>query len=313
MLSRIADSLFWLNRYMERADGMARVIKTTYILSLDKGINNSLNWRPALELFASVNPEQLNDAESKPEEALKLLILNAENQNSVKAIITRARENARGAQDHVTKEVWEQVNQLFHIVNQPDFSRKLNSYNTLEAIDILSKNLILYAGVTETTMPRGMGWSFMNLGRHIERCLLTIEMTSREYRLIDFNMGEPKDILQWRYLLLSLSGYELYLKNYRSQNHNLNVLHQVIFNPVFTRSLIYSLGRIEKYLNYVISENNFNEKTSLLRNFGQLYSLVKYTDYETLDKETMKSFFFDLKEQIILFINRLGKNFFSYN
>jgi uncharacterized alpha-E superfamily protein len=313
MLSRIADSLFWLNRYMERADGMARVIKTTYILSLDKGINNSLNWRPALELFASVNPEQLNDAESNPEEALKLLILNAENQNSVKAIITRARENARGAQDHVTKEVWEQVNQLFHIVNQPDFSRKLNSYNTLEAIDILSKNLILYAGVTETTMPRGMGWSFMNLGRHIERCLLTIEMTSREYRLIDFNMGEPKDILQWRYLLLSLSGYELYLKNYRSQNHNLNVLHQVIFNPVFTRSLIYSLGRIEKYLNYVISENNFNEKTSLLRNFGQLYSLVKYTDYETLDKETMKSFFFDLKEQIILFINRLGKNFFSYN
>ena len=313
MLSRIADSLFWLNRYMERADSIARVIKTNYVLSLDKGVNDSLNWRPVLELFAAINEDKILLAENNPEEAMKLLILNQNNINSVKAIVTRARENARGVQDHVTKEVWEQVYQLFHSINQPAFSRKLNNYNALEALDIISKNLVMYAGVTETTMPRGLGWSFMNLGRHIERCLLTIEMASREYKLIDYDLENYKDILQWRYLLLSLSGYELYLKNYRSQNHNLNVLHQVIFNPVFTRSLTYSLGRVEKYLNYVISENSYHENTCLLRNFGQLYSLVKYTDYESFDKSSMEKFFSDIKEQILVFSNLLGQNFFSYN
>ena len=71
-------------------------------------------------------------------------------------------------------------------------------------------------GITDVTMPRGAGWSFMNLGRYIERCTQTNEIADRQYRSIDYDLENTIDIIQWQYLLLSLSGFELYLKTYRT-------------------------------------------------------------------------------------------------
>src|SRR5271169_4215157 len=101
MLSRIADSLFWLNRYMERADGLLRVTRTNYIMSLDKGVDNSLTWRPALKIFSKLDEEECTLLEYDTPAALRKLLVDAENVNSLKVIVTRARENARGAQDHI--------------------------------------------------------------------------------------------------------------------------------------------------------------------------------------------------------------------
>ena len=95
----------------------------------------------------------------------------------MKVLITKARENARGAQDNITKEVWEQVNHLYHLVNEPELEKKFTGSRSLEIIDLLDENNTLYYGVTDSTMPRGQGWSFMNLGKFIERCLLSIEMS----------------------------------------------------------------------------------------------------------------------------------------
>src|SRR6478752_4870969 len=204
MLSRIADSLFWLNRYMERADGLLRVTYTNYILSLDKGVNNNITWRPALEIFTYAEEEQIAALEYDTDTVLKLLITDTTNFNSLKVILNRARENARGVQDHITKEVWEQVNQMYHMVNQPDLGSKLLGYEAVETIENFSRNCLLFAGVTDTTMPRGLGWSFMNLGRLIERCTQTIEMTQKQFAAIDYELDKPTDIMFWRYLLLSL-------------------------------------------------------------------------------------------------------------
>ena len=145
MLSRIADSLFWLNRYMERADGLLRVMKTNYILSLDKGTNSNLTWKPVLEIFAHANEEQSTLLENDTESALKLLLTDMKNVNSLKVILTKARENARGVQDHITKEVWEQVNQMYHLVNQPNLTEKLTGYEAMETMEDFVKECILFS------------------------------------------------------------------------------------------------------------------------------------------------------------------------
>jgi uncharacterized alpha-E superfamily protein len=119
MLSRLADSLFWLNRYMERADGLLRAMKTNYILSLDKGINSNLTWRPVLEIYTTLDDSDINEFENDTAATLRYLLTDTNNPNSLKAILTKARENARGVQDHITKEVWEQVNEMYHMVNYP--------------------------------------------------------------------------------------------------------------------------------------------------------------------------------------------------
>lgn len=313
MLSRIADSLFWLNRYMERADGILRVTRTHYISVLDKGIADNVTWRPVMETFTTCKEADIVKLENDTGGVLKKVILDADNNNSLKVLINRARENARGVQDHITKEVWENVNQVYHMVNNPSLGRKLLSEHALETLDSLTRQIVLYTGVTDITMPRGSGWNFMNLGKYIERCLETLEITNREYASIQYNLTDQQDILYWRILLLSLSGYELHLKTYRTTNNNQNVLHQAIINSNFTRSLIYSLTRIDRYLEDVVKENQSEENQALIRCFGRLYSYVKYIDFDTLDALTLQQFLERVKSELLDFSRRLGQSFFSYS
>lgn len=313
MLSRIADSLFWLNRYMERADGLLRVTYTNYILSLDKGVNNNITWRPALEIFTYLEEPQIAALENDTDSVLKLLIKDTANLNSLKVILTKARENARGVQDHITKEVWEQVNHMYHMVNQPDLGSKLLGYEAVETIENFSKGSLLFSGVTDTTMPRGLGWSFMNLGRLLERCTQTIEMTDKQFAAIDYDLEQPTDIMYWRYLLLSLSGYELHLKTYHTSNAGKEVLHQVLANGDFTRSILYTLSRIDKYLNDVMKENKLEGNEALSKFYGRLYSRVKYVDFDSLNGATLQRFLQDVSDDVQEFSKRLAQLYFSYS
>jgi uncharacterized alpha-E superfamily protein len=313
MLSRIADSLFWLNRYMERSDGMLRLAGTHYIFSLDKDVNGTSSWKPVLEIFTESEDKYLNSIENNTEESLKHLLLDTTNTNCLKTLVNKARENARGVQDLITKEVWEEVNQMYHLINQSDLKHKIDSYHGLEVMEPLIKHTVLYTGITDITMPRGTGWCFMNLGKYIERCLQTIAFTEKQLEITNFKEADTNDLLQWKYLLFSLSGYELHVKTYRSSNHNYNVLHQVLINENFTRSVMYSMQRIELYLNKIIGNEINEERAALLRDFGRLFSKVRYMELDSLNKETVPVFFEDIKAALIEFNQRVVQHFFSYS
>jgi uncharacterized alpha-E superfamily protein len=313
MLSRIADSLFWLNRYMERADGMLRLAATHYILSLDKDISGTATWMSVMEIFTDSDEDYLRSIENNTEECLKLLLIDSTNTNCLKTLVNRARENARGAQDHITKEVWEEVNQMYHLVNQPALEQKIDSFLGLEVMEPLIKHTVMYAGITDITMPRGTGWCFMNLGKYIERCLQTIAFAEAQLEITHFSEADTNDLLQWKYLLFSLSGYELHLKTYRSSNHNYNVLHQVLINENFPRSVTYSLQRIEHYLNKVIGNNITEERATLVRIFGRLFSRVRWMELDSLNKETVPVFFEEIKAELVEFNKKVVQHFFSYS
>ncbi len=313
MLSRIADSLFWTNRYMERADGLLRCAMTNYILMFDKGVNNNLSWQHILEVFTYCSEAEIEGMKFNSEKALNKLLLDGTNINSLRVILSKARENARGIQDNITKEVWEQVNGMYHSVNAHDLYEKMNGNEALNTIDYFSKECTLYTGVVDTTMPRGLSWSFMNLGRFIERCFITIEVAEKFFGFIDYDLDDEKDILQWRPMLLALSGYELHLKTYRSNSCNENALHQVVFNQDFTRSVLYSLSRIEKYLEDVLYQNNMEQKEVLMRRFGRLLSKVKFTDVESLKKDNLHDFLSEVKQELHDFSKLFGQCFFSYS
>jgi uncharacterized alpha-E superfamily protein len=313
MLSRIADSLFWLNRYMERADGMLRMAGTHYIFSLDKDVNGTSSWKSVMEIFTDSEESYLNSIENNTEQCLKRLLIDTTNTNCLKTLVNKARENARGAQDHITKEVWEEVNSMYHLVNQPFLEHKIDSYLGLEVMEPLIKHTVIYAGITDITMPRGTGWCFMNLGKYIERCLQTIAFVQSQLELTNFREADTNDLLQWKYLLFSLSGYELHVKTYRSGNHNYNVLHQVLINENFTRSVIYSLQRIEHYLNKIIRNDINEERAALLRIFGRLFSKVRFMELDSLNKDMVPVFFEDIKTDMVDFNQKVVQHFFSYS
>jgi Uncharacterized protein conserved in bacteria len=312
MLSRIADSMFWLNRYMERSDGLLRSVKTYYILLLDKGVNGNISWHIVLDTFLSHNQDETALLENDTNEALNKLLLDTGNPNSLKVLIQYSRENARGMQDHITKEVWEQVNFMYHQINQLSESG-LQGANAIKNINDLSQGCTLFNGVCEATMPRGMGWNFMNLGKFIERCFITINLSRAYFSCINYQLENEKDILFWRPFLLSLSGYELHLKTYHSSNYNHNVLHQAIFNENFPRSILYSLIRIQRYFSHVTESNQSPEKEKLIKSLGWLVSKVKYTDFDSLNHLTLQHFFEDIKKELFVISNSIAQTFFSYS
>ena len=314
MLSRIADSLYWMNRYMERADGILRIIYVQYILGMDKDINGMTpTWKPVLQLFTTIPEKEMTFLETNTEESLKKLLVENGNENSFRMIINKARENARGVQDHITKEVWEEINQMYHEVNNASILYKLNTYQAMDVIKALTNHTVLYAGTIDITMPRGNGWYFMSLGRYVERCLQTIVLTEKQLERMDFADNDTNDLLEWRQLLLSLSGYELHLKTYRSTNYNYNALHQVMINENFPRSIVYSFKRIDHYLER-ITNNHKNEGTaSLMRSFGRLYSKVRYMDIGLLNRQTVQEFLKEVKADLFSFNKQLEQHFFSHS
>ncbi|HKB42887.1 MAG TPA: alpha-E domain-containing protein [Chitinophagaceae bacterium] len=312
MLSRIADSLFWLNRYMERSDCLLRVIHTNYILSFDATNSTSFSWKDTIGIFSYGVEDAMNIHSENTPAALNYLINDTKNLNAVKTLLTKARENARGVQDNITKEVWEQVNQLYHLVNQPALEKKLPGTKSLEIIEQLYENSALYYGVTDSTMPRGQGWNFMNLGKFIERCLLTIDNTFAHFKKIDHQLNNPQDVLFWRNLLLSLSGYELYLKTYTSGQHNLNVIDHVIFNKNFPRSLMYSLHRIKRYLDEVVEDTKMEGSEKLLKAFGRISSKVEFADMNMVQQISLPQYLYSLRHDLVDFSNQLTRIYFSY-
>jgi len=312
MLSRVADGMFWLNRYMERADGMLLTLNTFYILSFDKQMNDSQGYKPLLEHYTDLSKNQMIQSQFDTNFVLKYIICDNQNNNSVKNLVIKARENARGSQDKITKELWEHINSLYHFMNSPDLPKKLETHEALSIITKLNKDLLLYNGILYVTMPRGLGWCFSSVGKHIERCLQTISVTQAYYKPINYNLDGDQDLLYWRRLLLSLSGYEQYLKSYSNISHNRKVVQHVIFNRDFAHSVIYTLGYIDKYLDYLFKDNNLSEARTLKNQFGRLKSYVEYTDYHHLTGQQLEEMLNNTRAQLIQFSTDFSKLFFSY-
>jgi uncharacterized alpha-E superfamily protein len=288
------------------------MLMTSYVLSLDKGSSGINSWEPVMRVFSGISPDSSRKLTANPNQAIEYLLLDAENNNSLKSILNKARENARGMQDHITKEMWEQVNQLYHLINNPKTTRRLLSSEQLVTMETLLTNCLLYTGITDSTMPRGMAWGFMNLGKYIERCQLTLSIAGTHFGSIVSAKQQERDILYWRSLLFTLSGYELHLKNYRTSDTDRNVLDQVIFNRQFPHSVMYSLERIKRHLDELVEQNQPAGKTEMMRLFGRLLSHVQFADQNALQGQTLLGFLDNTQSNINTFHNQLSHSFFSY-
>ncbi|GAA4779507.1 alpha-E domain-containing protein [Olivibacter ginsenosidimutans] len=311
MLSRIADSLFWLSRYMERVEGMLRLARTHYMYSLDTNQTNS-SWKPILQIYTDLPDDKMAILENDNYAVLNYLLVGINNENSTKNIIQRARENARGIQDHITREVWEEVNAIYHTINRPFVGLKLASLEALEIIDLFIKHSMIYAGVADVTMQRGPGWDIMKLGKFVERGIETLVLTDKQFELFDYEDTKERDIIHWRFLLFSLAGYEAYLKTYRNNKHYQQVLQQVLFNPDFPHSVLYCLNQIDRSLTKVVGDNSHTEITDLRRIFGRMHSKVRFIDPHSLKETDLRTFFAELKQEFQQFNAKLQSIFFSY-
>jgi len=309
MLSRVADSLYWMSRYMERADGILRMLKINYASSQDD--IQEFSWKPVLRIFTYLDEEGAVKIARNTRAVLQYMVTDRENSNSVLNIITHARENARSVQDHITKELWQCLNDFYHTIRDEKMIRDLQKDDPISILDVLIKQGMLYFGTMDVTMARGEGYAFINIGKYLERGvqsadILDVRFSDRNY---DF---QRTDTTYWKYLLLSISGYELYLKTYRSGFDARNVVEQTVLNEDFPRSILHSVVRMHRYFERLKSEGNQEAFRKIDFMIGKIRSKVRYSTVESIMAQGLHAYLNGIKEDLYEVGNALNQNYFAY-
>lgn len=309
MLSRVAASFYWLSRYIERSDGMLRMLKINYASSQDTV--QEFTWEPVIRIFSVTDGKETEKLENNSRAVLKFMVTGKNNQNSILNIITLARENARGVQEHIPKDLWQCLNEYYHTVKDPRLEKALQREDPISVLDVLIKQVMLYYGTVEITMERGEGRSFMNIGKYLERAIQSVDILDTKFGSVSDNPDLLTDTSYWKHLLLSLGGYELYLKTYREGFEAANILEQVVLNNDFPRSVIYSVNNIQRYFDRLKSDSNIDTFREMSFQIGRLQSKIKYSSVKSIEADGLHLFLTQIRKELYGIGNALNEYYFA--
>ena len=254
MLSRIADSLYWMSRYLERVDNTARLIDINllHLLEAEDAVPAAEHWRPLLSISSSAEAYQTlhPDGALTAGRVIQFLVHERTNPSSIRSSLRGARDNARVVRDRLSKEMWEIMNE-FWLRAEPIFKSAEPQERMAEFCRYVRNEVARFHGVTVSTMMRGEAWGFYQLGTFVERADMTARILDVKYHLLlpgPELVGSALDYYQWAALLKSLSGFEAYRRKYHTGMRPASVAEFVILAPDFPRSLRFSVDRIAQAL-----------------------------------------------------------------
>lgn len=309
MLSRVADTIFWLGRYMERTNGMLQVILTQYISSQDDV--SDFIWRPLLKIYGELSDEEIKPIETSSPKALEYMIFNRENSASAYNNVMFSRENARGIQDHITKEVWQCLNDYYHFIRNDNLRKEVSMADPVSTIDQLIRNGLLFTGTVDNTMTRGEGFTFINIGKFLERAIHSTDITRIKMNELSNNKHEGYEAMKLRYLLYSLFGFEVYLKIYKGNFTTKHTLDLILYNTDFPHSILYSLERLYKYFGRLRSESlpeNYDRLEFLI---GKTMNNIKYSNINENDIHALDAFLFQTRLDLLEISASFSKYYFG--
>ncbi|HUN26019.1 MAG TPA: alpha-E domain-containing protein [Steroidobacteraceae bacterium] len=250
MLSRVVENVYWLARYLERAENTARLISVNANLLLDLPQGYALGWQPLIDITGSRTAFDARHKQAGEREVVQFLAGDPENSGSIAASLTLARENARTLRDILPTEAWEALNQFCLEFNEelPTALTRRARFNFLKRIVLASQTL---TGVLEGTMSRNDAYTFVMLGRNLERADMTSRIVDvRAAQLLPQSAPElgPFDAIQWMSVLRSLSGYQGYRLSRRTRVNRRDALEFVLRDAHFPRACLYCLTQIEACL-----------------------------------------------------------------
>lgn len=310
MLSRVADSVFWMARYMERTNGMLRILRTNYISSQDEV--RDFNWQTLLRNYSDAPAAEVEEIGNQSVKVLSHLLLDRHNGSSVINNITRARENARAVQDHITKEVWQCLNDYYHLIRSQAIHQQVQSGDPVTALDSLIHHGMLYHGTVDITMARGEAFNYLNIGKFLERAVLSADMLHIKLAEQNYELQNPVEVTALRYLLYSLSGYELYLKTHRGNFQTEFVLDQVVHNEHFPHSIAYCLKQLFRYFERLETESLPESYKQLEFLIGRTMNNVRYSSIHPSDSQGLRQFLHQTRQELLTIAASFNQYYFGH-
>jgi len=287
MLSRVADSCFWLSRYIERAETIARVLDVNMQLMLDFEDENSQakqHWQPILATLEDQELFSKHHSTITPEAVMEFVTFERKNPSSILSCIGNARENARTVREQISSEMWEQINRTYLYLREgqarADFQESpIDFYRRL--VDIFHG----FQGTTDATMLHGEGWDFLQLGKYLERADSTSRVLDIKYHILlpsGEQVGGHVDITQWMAVLRSCSAMEAYLKTNVGKVSSWQVAEFLILHDEFPRSIRYSVDQLDAALHRISACEDGHFSNEAERLSGMLKSNLDYTTIKSI-------------------------------
>jgi uncharacterized alpha-E superfamily protein len=274
MLSRIAESLFWIGRYVERADGTARILDAFLARILeDPWVDEDAACRTLLAILGSAPP---HDARLTTGDVLELLGFDVDNPSSIAGALSSARENARGARETISSEMWECLNVTWHSLP----ARRIAAEHLGPALYLgfVRERAAVLAGLAESTMSRDDGWRFLVLGRNLERVDMTARLLSIQAIAADSGFVD-----QWRTVLRACGADESFLRTHGGEVVAQRVAEFLLLDRLFPRSALHALTEAEECLEALApATERAGMADPARRPVGQARTRLEYADAATL-------------------------------
>ena len=253
LLSRYAEALFWLARYMERVENLARILDVTDTF-VRHGADQS-GWRSVIQINADEARFLERYGEANAETVAEFYLVDRDNPTSIASSLFAARENARTLRPLISTEMWSQINVFYNRVRQLTAADAAPS-RVSGLCAYFKDQCQSHAGITDGTFFRDQGWAFYCIGKYIERGDQTSRLVDIKYHTllpsVD-DVGTPVDISQWHALLRAASGYHAFRRVYPSGMTPSSVAGFLLLNHSFPRSVVLCVRQIEVYLSQLSS------------------------------------------------------------
>ncbi len=312
LLSRYAEAVYWLARYIERTENLARVLDVNETFSRDS--RGSQNWQSILQLYRDEERFAESELEATAENVLYFYALDPNNPSSIISSIHMARENARTLRPLISTEMWIQLNILYNHL------RAMTRANLAEPriarfCSFIKEACQTHTGITEGTFYRDEGWYFYQLGRWIERADQTTRLLDVKYHLLlpsARDVGSPLDVSQWNSVLRSAAGYHAFRRVHPSGMTPTDVAGFLLFHRRFPRSVKACMSELESLLHDLKTTYDLRQGVGALEQLDSLRSGLVNQTADSVVKSGLHEFLDWIQRTLINVHNELGRDYFGY-
>jgi uncharacterized alpha-E superfamily protein len=313
MLSRVADSVYWMSRYVERAENVARFIDVNFQLTLDGPISGGQQWEPLVNTTGDHEEFKKRLGVATQENVIQFLTFDTANPNSILSCLRSARENARSVREIISSEMWLQLNTFFLMVNSAAHdSRWLESPN--EFYSQVKQASHLFSGISEATMTHGEAWHFCRLGQMLERADKTSRILDVKYYLLlrsAEDVGSPFDDIQWAAVLRSASAFEMYRKRHGRISPR-GVVDFLLLDREFPRAIHRCLLTARDSLHSISGTPVGTFRSPPEKQLGQLCSELSFAGVEEIITHGLHEYVDDLQTKVNSVGGGIYETFFAF-
>ena len=313
MLSRVADSLYWMSRYLERAEHTARRLDVTMSLMLDTSDTSAENrWE---RLMASLGKPAGMEWDGDLDSMAHRLVFDNLNHAAVTFCVNGARENARQVREEISSEQWQRLNRLFHQIHAPQAQTQFSANMTDLLVSVID-GIHLFKGVSDTTMIHGQGWQFIRLGRYLERAYATatlLEVYQPELFQEQERENSGYQYLELVGLLRCCTSFEAYCQVYTADLSPDRILEFLLLNRDFPHAIRYCVDGIRHAIESIQRTGGRRPPDELTAVIGKLHAMLGYTTIGEILAGDTGIFMHSIREQCMRIHELIYRYYVQYS